>query len=216
MFGIFQDHYLYLHLAGLASMGALAFKDQLKLRGVLMLGIIFSGLSHVIGLKQPGWPELFWNAVSLAINIFVLTQLILDRTHIGLSREQEKLFSALRVLTPGEFRALERVAEWRTAEAGETLTTEGEVPGCLYYVLEGEVRIAKGDRAFTIRPKAFIGEVAYLHDQPASATVTLGAGARYLRWDVVVLERRLNSRAALRTALMRLLSLDTAQKVAGS
>jgi hypothetical protein len=216
MFAVFSDHFLYLHLAGLVSVSALALKDQLKLRGVLMLGLTFSALSHFIGVKQPAWPDLFWNAVSFAINIFVLTQLILDRTHIGLSRDQETLFSAFKVLTPGEFRALEGVAEWKTAHEGEMLTTEGVTPDHLYYVLEGEVRIAKGDRAFTIRPKAFIGEVAYLHDQPASATVTLAAGARYLSWDVAVLERRLDSRSALRTALMRLLSLDTAQKVAGS
>jgi hypothetical protein len=216
MFALFSDHFLYLHLSGLVSVGALALKDQLKLRGVLLLSLAFSALSHVVGLTEPSWPSLFWNAVSFAINIFVLAQLILDRTHIGLSREQEKLFSAFRVLTPGEFRALEGVAEWRTAQAGETLTTEGVVPDHLYYVLEGETHIAKGERAFSIRPKAFIGEVAYLHDQPASATVTLGEGARYLKWDVAVLERRLDSRSALRTALMRLLSLDTAQKVAGS
>ena len=216
MFTLISDHYLYLHLAGLVSVSALALKDQLKLRGVLMLGITFSALAHVVGLRHPAWPDLFWNAVSFAINIFVLTQLILDRTHIGLSREQEKLFSAFRVLTPGEFRALEGVAEWKTAQEGETLTTEGVLPGHLYYVVEGEVRIAKGERVFTIRPKTFIGEVAYLHDQPASATVTVSAGARYLQWEVAVLERRLDSRSALRTALMRLLSLDTAQKVAGS
>jgi hypothetical protein len=216
MLAVFSDHYLYLHLAGLVSVGALALKDQLKLRGVLMVSLTCSALSHVVGLAHPAWPDLFWNAVSLIINVYVLAQLILDRTHFGLSREQEKLFSAFKVLTPGEFRALEGVAEWKTAQAGETLTTEGVIPDHLYYVLDGEVKIAKGDRAFTIRPKAFIGEVAYLHDQPASATVTLSDGARYLRWDVGVLERRLDSRAALRTALMRLLSLDTAQKVAGS
>lgn len=216
MSALLSDHYLYLHLAGLVSVGALALKDQLKLRGVLMLGLVFSALSHVIGLAQPAWPDLFWSAVSFAINVFVLTQLILDRTHIGLSPDQERLFTAFRVLTPGEFRALEGVAVWRTAEEGEILTIEGMVPEHLFYVLEGEVRITKGDRAFTIRPKTFIGEVAYLHDQPASATVTLGAGARYIRWEIAVLERRLDSRGALRTALMRLLSLDTAQKVAGS
>jgi hypothetical protein len=216
MYALFSDHNLYLHLAGLVSVGALALKDQLKLRGVLLLSLAFSALSHVVGLREPSWPALFWNAVSFVINMFVLTQLILDRTHIGLSREQEKLFSAFKVLTPGEFRALEGVAEWRTARPGETLTIEGVVPDHLYYVLEGEAHIAKGERAFTIRPKAFIGEVAYLHDQPASATVTLSEGARYLKWDIAALERRLDSRSALRTALMRLLSLDTALKVAGS
>lgn len=213
---LFTDHLLYLHAAGLISVGALALKNQLKLRALLLVGITVSCFSHFIGLKQPSWPDLFWNAVSFSINVFVLVELLLDRTHIGLSREQEKLFSAFRVLTPGEFRALEGLAEWKTAHEGEALTTEGVVPEDLFYVLDGSVQILKGDRTFSIRPRVFIGEVAYLHDWAASATVTLSEGTRYLKWNVAALERRLDSRAGLRHSLMRLLSLDSAQKVAGS
>jgi hypothetical protein len=216
MSAFFGNHDLYVNGAGLVSVGALALKNQLKLRALLLLGLTLSALSHVVGLKQPSWPDLFWNGVSFAINIFVLAQLILDRTHIGLSHEQEKLFSAFRVLSPGEFRALEGMAEWKTAHEGETLTTEGVMPEHIFYVLDGDVRIDKGERTFAIRSKVFIGEVAYLHACPASATVTLGEGARFLKWDVAALERRLDSRAGLRNSLMRLLSLDAAQKVAGS
>ena len=85
---VLADHHLYVHTAGLVPVSALALKDQLKLRALLLVGITFSALAHLVGLKQPAWPDLFWNGVSFAINIFVLTQLVLDRTHVGLSREQ--------------------------------------------------------------------------------------------------------------------------------
>jgi hypothetical protein len=200
-------------LSGLVSVGGLALKNQLKLRAVLLVGLAFSALSHVVGPK-PSLTDLFWNAVSFAINSFVLTQLILDRTHIGLSAEQEKLFSAFRILSPGEFRDLVKLAQWKTAQEGEMLTRQGVKPDQLFYVLEGEVHVAKGKRKFTVEPKVFIGEVAYLHGWPATATVTLSEGARYLIWDVVTLQRGLDSRVALRGAMLRLLGLDTAQKVA--
>jgi len=216
MFALLGDHYFYTNVAGLVSVGALALKDQLKLRGVLLVGLAFSLLSHVVGLQHPAWPDLFWTATSFAIDVYVLTQLIFDRTHFGLTPEQEKLFWAFKVLTPGEFRSLVKVAQWKTAHEGELLTQAGVKPDHLFYVLDGEVRIAKGERAFTVQPRSFIGEVAYLHDCPASASVTLGEGARYLSWDLATLERRLESGRALRAAMMRLLSLDTAQKVAAS
>ena len=58
------------------------------------------------------------------------------------------------------------------------------------------MRIAKGDRAFTIRPKGVHRRGGLSARLSGLATVDLGEGARYLRWNVAALEQRLNSRAA--------------------
>ena len=214
MLEFLNNPFIFLHIGGLISFTALALKDQLKLRSVLLVSIIFTAIFHLRGEHGPLWQELLWNAVEFGINGIVLTQLVLDRTHIGLNGEAEELFNALKFLSPGEFRALLKLGKWETAEDTQVITTEGVAPNDLFYVLKGRVHIEKGGREFTIDPRTFIGEVAFLHSTPASATVWLEPGARYLRWPVEKLERGLQSKENLRTAIMRLISLDTATKVA--
>ena len=94
------------------------------------------------------------------------------------------------------------------------MTCEGEKPADLFYVLAGTVSVEKSGRSFLVGPKTFIGEVAFLHDAVASATTTLGAGARYLAWPVEDLNKRIQGRQALKHAVVRLISFDMAMKVA--
>jgi Cyclic nucleotide-binding domain len=214
MLEFLKNPFIFLHIGGLISVTALALKDQLKLRSVLLVSILFTAIFHMRGEHGPVWQELLWNGVEFSINGIVLTQLVLDRTHIGLTGETEELFNALKFLSPGEFRALLRLAKWETAEDIQVITTEGVAPKDLFYVLKGRVHIEKAGREFTIEPRTFIGEVAFLHSTSASATVRLDPGARYLRWPVQTLERGLQSKENLRIAVMRLISLDTATKLA--
>jgi len=211
---ILKNHYIYLHVAGVISMLALVFKDAVTMRAVLFVSILFSVASHVVGLQEPAWNDLLWNFTTFFINAIVLTQLLLDRTHIGLNKEEERLFSALKLLTPGEFRSLVKIARWSVAPGDQVITLENTPLQQLYYVLDGAIKIEKGGRTFEIPSDTFIGEVAFLHNKPASATVTLGRGARYIVWSAPELERTLQSRSALRNAFIRMIGMDTAEKVA--
>jgi CRP-like cAMP-binding protein len=203
-----------MHAAALVSFAAMAFKDQLKLRAVLLVSIILSIAYHLNTEHGPAWEEVFWNIVTFAITFIVLIQLTLDRTHIGLSPEEEELYSAMNSLTPGEFRALLKVGDWRTADAATTLTCEGVQPHHLFYVFSGDIGVDKGGRNLVVPPKTFIGEVAFLHNTPASATVTLQPGARYLQWPVERLQQKIGSRNALKNSVMRLIGMDMALKIA--
>jgi hypothetical protein len=78
------DPYLLMHAAALLSFAALAFRDQLKLRSVLLISILLDFIYHLSRYPQPAWQEVFWNAVTFAITLKVLVEIIYDRTHIGL------------------------------------------------------------------------------------------------------------------------------------
>jgi CRP-like cAMP-binding protein len=125
------------------------------------------------------------------------------------------LFASLDSITPGEFRALLKVGAWKTAETRSEITVEGVVPQHLFYVLDGHINIEKAGRQMAIGPKTFIGEVAFLHRTPASATVSVEPGARYLQWSVAELEK-IGSRRSLRNSVIRLIGMDMALKVARS
>ena len=204
---------LLMHVAAIISVAALALRDQLKLRAVLLVSIMLNAVHNDL-TTPPSYQSIFWNAVLFVINLIVLVQIILDRTHIGMSDEEDELFSAFEMLTPGEFRSIVKLARWRTAGGGEIMTREGEKPADLFYVLAGTISVEKSGRSFLVGPKTFIGEVAFLHDAVASATTTLGAGARYLAWPVEDLNKRIQGRQALKHAVVRLISFDMAMKVA--
>lgn len=208
------DPHILMHLAALVSFAALAFRDQLKLRAVLLVSIALSMLYHLSGVV-PAWQELFWNTVTFAVTLKVLVQIVMDRTHLGLTEEDEELFAAWAALTPGEFRALLKVGARKTAAETVVLTRESEIPDKLYYVLSGALDVDKAGRKIAVPAKTFIGEVAFLRRTPATATVTLEPGARYVEWPVSALQRR-HGRHALQTTVHRLIGLDMAVKVGRS
>ena len=66
-------------------------------------------------------------------------------------------------------------------KAGEAFMLEGEIGDEFYVIVEGSVRIDKGDR--TIRSMAaggFLGEIALLEQKPRSATATATTDVRAL------------------------------------
>lgn len=211
---LFSTHILFLNIAGVISVAALALRDQIKLRAVLLVSIMFAITAHAMAEPHPSWVDIFWHGVEFVINFVVLVQLVLDRTHIGLTPEQEELFKAFHSLTPGEFRSLLKLASWETAAEPEVLTKEGHIPEDLFYVLHGVIEIEKAGRLFQIDPRSFIGEIAFLHNCAATATVRVEKGARFVRWKVKALEKGLDAKNELRVAMMRLIGLDMAMKVA--
>ena len=208
-----QQHFI-MHLAAIIGVAALALRDQLRLRSVLLVSIALNIVYYAGAKNGPSWDDVFWNAVTLLTNLWVLITLILDRTHVGLTNEEERLFQAFGSLSPGEFRKLVKLATWATAEEATVLTEEGLTPDHLFYVLDGVVTIAKAGRVSAILPPTFIGEVAFLKDRPASATVCVDAGTRYLAWSAAALKSHFTKKQSLRVAVMRLLSADLAIKVA--
>ena len=205
---------LMMHTASLIGVLALALRTQLRLRAVLLLSIALNIVDHLFVRQGANLNALIWDVVALATNLWVIVQLLLDRTHIGLSDEEERLFQAWGSLSPGEFRALLKLAQWRTADAPDILTSENVIPDRLYYVLEGEVELTKAARNLTVVAPTFIGEVAFVKERAASATVRVSAGTRYVVWSTAGLRRHFVKHQAMRVVVMRLLSADMALKVA--
>ncbi len=211
-----SDPHLFLHIGALVSVAALALRNQLKLRIVLSVSILINALYHFVQVPNPAWHDLFWNCVTFTINLIVTIQLIIDRTHLGLSEEDERLFALFGILTPGEYRKLVKLGRWHTTDVAVSLTREGAVPDYLYFVIEGPLHLTKHGRSQAIQAPTFIGEIAFLRGSPASATVSVEPGARFLAWSAPVLHAHLARKQAFRVAVLRLLGADLAAKLARS
>jgi hypothetical protein len=202
------------NVAALIGVAAVALKDQVALRATQILSTVLYITYFVVVPDAPLWNAIFWSTVNLAVNGVVMVRLICDRTHFRMSDDELRLFAAFRVLSPGEFRTLTGIATWRTATAQTLLTREGAPVERLYYVIDGAIGIAKSGRSFPIAAGTFIGEIAFLRGQHASATVTLEEGARYIEWSTKRLADLLERNPSLKTSLDVLFNADMAQKVA--
>ncbi len=202
------------HAGAALCLIALLFRDQLALRAFLVAGDSVYILYYFFAPTTPLWGGIFWSSIYILTNAVMISRIIFDRAHFTLNDDEYALFSHLAVLTPGEFRRMMRLSKWHTATEPVVLTTEDQPVDRIYFVLAGDIAIEKAGRPISIGPLTFIGEVAFLLSRPASATVRVGPGARYVSWDSVSLRRLLVRVPALRIAFDGALNRDMALKVA--
>jgi len=205
-----------IHVAALISVAALTCRDQIVLRALLILSTLLYILYYFVVPEVMMWDAVFWTVVNLGVNLFMMSRLFLDRTHFALTDDERRLFAAFGTLAPGEFRALMKIAVWRKAETTQILLREGAPVEKVYYVLEGASRISKAGRSFPLAPLAFLGEIGFLRKTPASATVTIEAGARYVEWSASALMALQLRRPLIKIALDGLLASDMAAKMAAA
>jgi hypothetical protein len=212
----FVDAALLVHLAGLLQVTGYLSKNQLVLRLLLLSGTILYIAYYLLAGPSPQWHPIVWSSVFLVTNAAVILSLYRDRRHGGLSEDEAHLSRALNLLNPGQFRRLMSAATWHTAAASVTLTDEGERPRSLFFVLRGEITITKAGRRFAVEPGIFIGEVAWLLHCPATATVELAGGSRYVEWDREDLTTLFARERELKIAFEASLNRDLAAKIGRS
>lgn len=204
------------HFAAAFCLAGYLCRDQLLLRVLIIVGDCIYVLYYLLAPATPLWGGIFWAAVFAAVNALMIARIMADRAHFGMNDEEYELFMHLGALTPGEFRRMMRVGRWQTATDMTTLTNEGEVPDRLYFVIAGNggLHLEKAGKKFSVAAGTFIGEIAFLLSRPATATVQVESGTRYISWEVAQLKRMLLRAPSLRIALNGALNRDMAMKVA--
>ena len=83
----------------------------------------------------------------------------------------------------------------------------------LILVTKGQVNIAKGDNEYQSDARVFIGEVSFLREGKASATVSVSKDARYVEWHHNDLRKMMIKSPAMNNALIALFGAELAGKV---
>ena len=210
---IFQN---LIHVGAIFYLICFMFRNQIMLRCFAITGDIAYSAYFYGASEQPLWSAMFWSCTYIAINIVMILLLLNDSREGKLSDDELKLYRSMGTLTPGEFRKLVALGKWHKAESDIALTKEGEEISQLHYVLEGEIAIEKAGRKIEVKPEIFIGEIAYLLNKPATATVIVKSGSLYMSWTHAALANCFKKQEGLKSALSTLLSSDLAMKVAMS
>lgn len=207
---------LLIHIGAVCYLVCFLFRDQLWLRIFAVLGDIVYTAFYFTAADVPLWSAIIYSSLNVVINLFMIAYILNDRRMTTLADNDLRLYQKFQGMAPGDFRRLCKIGSWQKAEGDQVLTTEGSHLQQLYYIVEGEIEVKKGERIIPVKSGVFIGEVAYLKKTPASATVIAKAGSHYIAWSHDELKKIVARHESLKLSLGNLLSADLAMKVANS
>ena len=207
---------LLVHAAALLQVLGFLNRRQLVLRGLTLTGSLVYVAYYYLYPAEPLWGAMFWSVVLALANAVGIARVILERRACHPNMQHDSFLTIMKVLTPGEFRRLMQMAEWRVAEQPTQLTREGEVAPSLYFVTGGEVQVGRNGKALTLGPGAFIGEISFLLNDAATADVSAPAGTEYIEWPREKLRKAIDRTPALGSSMERLFNQELARKLVNS
>lgn len=207
---------ILIHLGAMLYIIGFLVRDELVLRLLVLGGTFLYICYYFLFPETPLWDAIITSIILTAANVWVLVQIIFERTTFALNDEEKELYEVFNTLTPGQFRKVLKHSVWHTAAGGEYLCIEGQQATRLFYVLQGELRIQRGDREFKIQGQNFIGEVSFVLEGEYSANVVAEPGLKYVEWPSDALRLQMKKSLPFSNALTALFNRDLAAKLSVS
>jgi len=202
------------HFSNILMLASYSVRDILWLRWFAVAAAL-TNIPYFLLQGTVLWPPVLWALVFTAINLYQIARLYLERRLVVLSQDEQKLYElGFRSLRPREFVSLSLVGEWKNAEAGEKVMTEGEPVSSLCIPITGSADVRRrGERIGAVRPGNIIGTALALTGEPSPVEVTFTEPTRYMRWSLPSLRRFMDKRPDLRVTLRGLVNRDLAGKL---
>ena len=207
---------VYVHLALLFYVVGFLTRDELILRFQVLAGTIFYILYYYFIAPVPLWEAILGSVAIALANIYSSFIIIRERSTFGMSAEEVSLYQHFDTLRPGHFRRVMKHADWQHIETDEILLKEGRPVEKLYFIRSGSVQLQRGGKVSTLGAGHFLGELAFLQNTPASATVTAGQGAEIISWDQSRLKKIMDRSPTISNAIVALFNKDLAIKLSVS
>ncbi|HEX2447427.1 MAG TPA: cyclic nucleotide-binding domain-containing protein [Methyloceanibacter sp.] len=126
-----------------------------------------------------------WDLVFIGINLYQLYRLVRDRLSLRLpENDRDLLRKALVGLDDSQIARLLVASELCDIAAGTTLAEENQDLERLFFICSGRVKVSIAGRAVShLEAGNFVGEVAFLTERPATATVIAESPVRALSFE---------------------------------
>jgi CRP-like cAMP-binding protein len=175
--------------------------------GLEILYFIYAGGNLKVGIA--------WSLLFIAINLYQLALLVRERMSNQLPpNEAELLRTSLMGLRDADIAKLLKAADWKNFQPGEILTRQDAPLDSLYFMCEGRAIVEVNGTFVTYLDKgAFIGEIAYLTGNPATARVTIDEPSRVLVFNKMKMAKVVASDEHINGILYQVLGRDLAMKM---
>ncbi len=156
-----------------------------------------------------------WDLIFIAINLYQLYRLAKDRLSLRLPEaDRDLLRSIFTGLDDSQIARLLIAGEFCDFAGGTTLAEENEALERIFFVCSGSARVMIGGREVSHLEKgSFVGEVAFLTDKPATATVIAEGDMRALAFDRGELRRFFDKETEVAGLIYQLLGRELANKI---
>jgi Cyclic nucleotide-binding domain len=156
-----------------------------------------------------------WDSVFIAINLYQLIWLVRDRINSRLPEEDgDMLRQSFAGLDDSQIAKLLKAADWKNYVEGDVLTRQDAPVDSLYYLFSGSASVEiDGAIVTNLERGSFIGEIAYLTGNPATAKVTIEEPSRALVFSKMRMAKVMASDKQISGILYQLLGRDLAQKM---
>jgi CRP-like cAMP-binding protein len=202
------------HLSNVLMLVSYSVRDILWLRWFAVAAAL-TVIPYYLAQPNVLWPPVAWGSVFMAINLWQIARIYLERRPVVLSADEQKLYDlGFRALRPREFVSLVLTGEWRDAAPGEKVLEQGKAVEAVCIAIAGEVEFRRqGATLGRLSPGYLIGTALALTGEPAPADAVFVEPARYMRWPLASLRAFADRRPELRAALQRFVNQDLAHKV---
>ena len=174
-------------------------KDIIWLRLLSISASLLSITYNLNAATTPLWVPINWNLIFLSLNFYHIFKIINGKRKILLNSIEQELYQlSFRDLNIMEFAKLIRMGKWRDADSGTVLVKEDQLMEDLYMIYNGRVEIiVNGKKINELKDGQFIGEMSFLSNKPASATVKTVLPTKYVSWKQKDLKELMTRNPAL-------------------
>jgi CRP-like cAMP-binding protein len=153
--------------------------------------------------------------VFICINAYQLFWMTRERLSLRLpEREAPLLRESLSGLDDAQISQLLKAAEWKDFHPGDVLTRQDAPVDALYFLCSGRANVEVNRSLVTYLEKgSFVGEIAYLTGNPATATVVIDEDARVLKFSKMRMAKVIAADPQINGIIYQLLGRDLAMKM---
>ncbi len=188
--------------------------DIFSLRAVAVVGLSFEILYFLMsgGDLRAG---IGWDVIFILINLYQLHRLVHDRLSLRLpEKERALLRKALVGLDDAQIARLLGAGALSDLEPGTRLAEENQPLETLYFLCAGRVGVTIAGRAVSqLEQGNFVGEVAFLTERPATATVIAETDVRALAFDRNKLKKFFQNETEVAGLIYQLIGRELAHKI---
>ena len=170
-------------ISSLLAVVSFSVRDMLPLR---LLATISQGFSIPYFMLQstPLWTPIGWTALFMAINLYHITRILLERRPVKFLPDEQRLYElAFSNYRPREFLKLLKIGKWETGRPDERIFGEGDTITKIVVSVSGSVSATHGGREIaTLGPGELIGAAIVLNNWRSEFEARFTRDSRYMCW----------------------------------
>jgi len=205
----------WLHLGNILYLLAYSVRDILWLRILTVVATLCLMPYYFCCTARPLLEPIGWCSLFTLVNLVQIARLIMERRPVFLGEEESRVYQMVfSTVSPREFMKLLSIAQWKKATDGQELLRQHEPVTHLSLLTAGRGDVeVDGRHIADVGPGQFVGEMGFLTQQNASASVTARLPVEYLCWPIDQLRGLVEDTPQLHVKVQGILGTDLVKKL---